>query len=196
MAIKQTTKKNPFATNIYKGEDERLAKKWFAEKIKNLSRSDISSKSMSDLRYRGQVPLIGRMVYYKYQAKYDGKLPYWDKFPLTIVIEETNEHFLSLNLHYLPPKVRGTFLTRLMDVINNARFNKSTKLKITYGLLKSVSKYRYFQPCLKRYIKKNIRSNIMIIRPSQWHLAIHLPAARFKGATEKQVWTDSRKYYR
>lgn len=196
MAIKQTTKKNPFATNIYKGEDERLAKKWFAEKIKNLSRSDISSKSMSDLRYRGQVPLIGRMVYYKYQAKYDGKLPYWDRMPLTIVIEETNDHLLSLNLHYLPPRVRGTFLTRLMDVINNARFNKSTKLKITYGLLKSVSKYRYFQPCLKRYIKKNIRSNIMIIRPSQWHLAIHLPAARFKGATEKQVWTDSRKYYR
>lgn len=190
------TKKNPFATNIYKGEDERLAKKWFAEKIKNLSRSDISSKSMSDLRYRGQVPLIGRMVYYKYQAKYDGKLPYWDRMPLTIVIEETNDHLLSLNLHYLPPKVRGTFLTRLMDVINNARFNKSTKLKITYGLLKSVSKYRYFQPCLKRYIKKNIRSNIMIIRPSQWHLAIHLPAARFKGATEKQVWSDSRKYYR
>ncbi len=196
MAIKQTTKKNPFATKIFSGEEERLAKKWFREKLIALTGREIASKDMSDLRYRGQVPLIGRMVYYKYQAKYDGKLPYWDKFPLVIMVDETSEHFLGMNLHYLPPKVRGTFLTRLMDVINNSRFDKSTKLKITYGLLKSVSKYRYFQPCLKRYIKKNLRSNIMIIRPSQWHLAIHLPVARFKGATEKQVWTDSRKYYR
>lgn len=187
--------KNPFQTKIFKGEEEKQAKKLFRNRLLSLSRADITSKSMSDIRYRGDLPLIGRMVYYKYQAKGDGKLPYWDKFPLVIMIDETAQHYLGLNLHYLPPKVRETFLTKLMDVINNSKFDKTTKLKVTYGILKGATKYRYFQPCIKKYIKKNIRSNIMIIRASQWHTAIHLPVARFKGTTEQNVWSDSRKLY-
>lgn len=189
------TPNNPFGTKIFHKEDQKNARKWFKEKLAGLSASDIRSKAMSDIRYRGQLPLVGRMVYYKYRAEGDGKLPYWDMFPLVIMIDESAQHFMGLNLHYLPPNVRGVFLTRLMEVINNANFDKTTKLRLTYDILKGATKFRYFKPCIKKYIKKNIRSNVMIIRSSQWHLAIQLPVAKFKGASESSVWADSKGLY-
>jgi hypothetical protein len=188
-------KKNPFETKIFKAETAKLARAWFREKIKNLSSTTIKETSTSDLRYRGDLPLIGRMVYYQYRAKYEKTLPYWDRFPLTIMIDETPTHYLGLNLHYLPPSLRGVFLGRLMEVITNERFDKTTKLKISYDILKSASKYSYFKPCIKSYIKKNIKSKIMIIRPSMWHMAIMLPSARFVGASASEVWSDSKSSY-
>lgn len=185
----------PFETKIFRKEEVRDARSWFREKIQGLAGTSLKNTKMSDLRFRGNVPLEGRMIYYKYQAKYDGKLPYWDRFPLVIVIEERSKHILGLNLHYLPPKLRGIFLSALMDVVNNDRFDKTTKFKMTYQILKAASKYRFFKPCIKLYLKNQLRSNIMIIRPQQWHKAIYLPVADFKGASITEVWNDSKATY-
>jgi len=187
-------KSNPFATAIFRKEEVKNAKMWFRDKINNLSASDLSI-NMSDIRYRGNLPLEGRMIYYAYKAKYDGKLPYWDKFPLVIVIGETNKYIQGLNLHYLPPKLRIVFMKALMDTVNNDHMNKSTKFKATYQILQEATKFRYFKPCIKLYLKNQIRSKIMIIRPEQWPVAINLPVANFKGASLIQVWNDSKIKY-
>jgi hypothetical protein len=135
------------------------------------------------------------MIYYAYKAKYDGKLPYWDRYPLVIVIGENNKYIQGLNLHYLPPKLRVVFMKALMNTINNDDMDKSTKFKATTDILKSAAKYRYFKPCIKLYLKSQVRSNVMVIRPQMWHKAIYLPVANFKGATAAEVWNDSRKKY-
>lgn len=189
------TPNNPFATKIFRKEAIRNAKKWFSDKIASLDKTKLKETNMSDLRYRGQIPLEGRMVYYAYKAKYDGVLPYWDRFPLIIVLSETNKHILGLNLHYLPPKLRETFMKALMDTLNNDNMDKTTRFKATHDILKAATKYRYFKPCIKLYLKNQVRSNLMIIRTQMWHRAIHLPTANFKGASITQVWNDSRKKY-
>lgn len=197
MAEEKVLKQDLFSTKIFSKETARLSKEWFREKLKTLSKKDFKETATSDLRYRGKLPLLGRMCYFAYRAKGEGTkaLPYYDRAPLAIIIDETADRFLSLNLHYLPPALRATLLTRLLDVINNERFDKTTKLKISYALLKGVSKYRYFKPCLKQHLKSHIKSNIMIIRPSQWHLAIMLPSQKFYGASTTEVWNDSKSIY-
>lgn len=188
-------KNNPFETKIFRKEEVKDARKWFRDKLASIKGVSLKGIDMSDLRYRGKAPLEGRMVYYAYKAKYDGKLPYWDKFPLIIVLSENAKYISGLNLHYLPPSLRGIFLSRLMDVINNDRFDRTSKFNATYEILKAASKYRYFKPCIKLYLKKQIRSNIMIIRPQMWHKAIWLPVANFKGASTSEVWQDSKASY-
>lgn len=188
---------NPFSSKIFAKETARVSKEWFRDKVQNLSKDDIKQTKTSDIRYRGDLPLIGRMVFFLYKAKGEGTkaLPYYDRAPLCIIIDESSDRFLSLNMHYLPPSLRSTLLTRLLDVVNNERFDKTTKLKVTYALLNSVAKYKYFKPCLKCHLKSHIKSKIMIIRPSQWHLAIHLPSQKFFGASSAEVWADSKSIY-
>jgi hypothetical protein len=189
------TKENPFSTKIFRKEEIRDARKWFTQKVNSLAGEVPKDITMSDLRYRGQYPLAGRMIYYAYKAKWDKILPYWDKFPLVIVIKENSKYMQGLNLHYLPPKLRVIFMKALMDTINNDQMNSTTKFKITNDILKAASKYRYFKPCIKLYLKSHVKSNVMVIRTEQWHKAIALPVANFKGATVTQVWNDSRKKY-
>ena len=188
-------KKDLFQTKIFRNQEIKDARSWFRNKLDDLAGTSLKNTNMSDLRFRGKTPLEGSMIYYKYQAKGDGKLPYWDRFPLIVVIEERPKHILGLNVHYLPPKLRGVFLSALMDVVNNAKFDKTTKFKMTYQILQSASKYRFFKPCIKLYLKSHIKSNIMIIRPQQWHKAIFLPVADFKGASQSTVWNDSKQSY-
>jgi hypothetical protein len=194
--MKSIQKPNPFETKIFAKQTGIDARKWFMEKVRNLSLKEIKETKTSDLRYRGAPgDLIGRMCYFGYQAKHADKLPYWDRFPLTIMIDESATHFLGLNMHYIPANLRVALLKALMDVVTNERFDKSTKLKISYDILKGVSKYRYFKPCLKSYIKKNVKTSINIIRPAQWHMAIHLPSQKFVGAGTAEVWSDSKSIY-
>lgn len=185
-------KENPFKSTHFRKEEIRDARNWFRERVNSLSKKSIKGTNMSDLRYRGDVPLPGRMVYYAYKAKNEDTLPYYDKFPLIIVVDENNKYIQGLNLHYLPPKLRHSLMARLMDTVNNNKFDKTTKFNLTYNILKAAAKYRFFKPCLKLYLKSHIKSKIMIIRPQQWHKAVLLPTANFKGAGQATVWADSK----
>lgn len=181
-------------TNIkYQKEEIVASRKWFSNEIASLSSRAIPD--MTDLRQRkGNLDIVpGKMLFYKYDAKGKDILPYWDVYPLMILLEATNTHMLGLNLHYLPPKLRILLMKSLMDTLNNHKLDNTTKMKVSYQILLNVSKYKMFQPCLHRYILKNLRSKINIIRPAQWPMAIMLPIAKFKGASENAVWADSKK---
>jgi len=84
----------------------------------------------------------------------------------------------------------------LYTTANNKRYDESTKLKLSYDILQGASKYKDFQPCIKRYLTSQLRSEFMYIYPSEWDIALFLPLERFQGATKTQVWADSRKKMR
>ncbi len=176
----------------YKKEEIRDTRKWLKAEILKLGKP---TGRTSDLRQRGEIIDIGRMCFFKYDPKHKLTLPYYDIFPLIIVIDFYQDGFLGLNLHYLPPKLRVLFLGRLLEVLNNHKLDKSTKLNVTYGLLKSASKYKYFKPCIKRYLAAHVRSNISVIRFKQWPKVILLPTAKFKKSSAAAVWKDSKSLY-
>ena len=129
------------------------ANTWFAKKAKALGPIG-APKMLKDDRLEKTEASSGDMVMYVYDPKLKKSLPYYDTFPLTIVVGPAKDGFYGINLHYLPPKVRAIFLDKLGDIASNKKFNATTKFKITYNLLKATKNYRYFKPCFQTLFNK------------------------------------------
>lgn len=138
----------------------------------------------------------GRLYFVHYDPKHKKTLPYYDTFPLIIPIERYKDGILGMNLHYLPPILRARLLDALYDTLTNQKFDHNTKMKVSYSILSGASKYKYFQPCIKRYLGKHFRSRFLKVPADSWTPAVFLPMERFEKADKKQVWKDSRKTIR
>lgn len=135
---------------------------------------------------------IGKMYMVYYDPKHKETLPYYDRFPLVIPIEKYGDGFLGLNLHYLPLPLRAKLLDALLDTVNNNYYNDRTKMKISYDILKSASRYKYFKPCIKRYLGNHFRSRFIKVETKAWPIATFLPVESFEKAKKSVVWKDSR----
>lgn len=135
---------------------------------------------------------IGKMYTFFYDPKLKATLPYYDRFPLIIVIGPKEKGFLGINLHYLPLVLRAKLMNELYKTINNNKFDKTTKMNINYRFLQSAARFRYFAPCVKHYLTGHVASNILNIQPSYWDMALMLPTENFAKATKDTVWNKSR----
>ena len=126
-----------------------------------------------------------------YSPKLKDKLPYYDTFPLVLPVEEYNDGFLGINLHYLSIPMRMGLLDRLMTFSNNDKFDKSTELRVTYRRLKNI---RLIKPCLKRYLATHVRTNFRKVEADEFVVATLLPVQQFKKRGDKYVFNKSRGY--
>ena len=145
---------------------------------------------------------IGKVFFYTYLAKYRETLPFWDKYPLIIVLDvRQNGSWLGLNLHYLPPFFRAHLLDTLFRTLSDDRMDWNTKLRVRYRDMKMASKYQGFKPCLKSYLPHQVRSGIVSIPPRYWDMVMFLPTAHFQSSTKLQkvtsdtVWQESLKEF-
>lgn len=166
---------------------------WFRRKAHNIRRVDRNALMKEEPVSLKNRTLMGSMNMFFYDPKHKDTLPFYDAFPLVIIVGPAKGGFYGLNLHYLPPVLRAKFLDALLDVTNNKRYDESTKFKITYDLLKRASKYKYFQPCLKHYLTKHVRSRFGRIEAPEWEIATFLPTADFQKASRAEVYRDSRR---
>ena len=120
-------------------------------------------------------------------------MPYYDTFPLIFPVEMYKDGFLGINLHYLPRGLRAKLMDALYDIANNNNKDESTRLILSYNVLKSAAKYRLFKPCLKRYLSSHLKSNFVEVPAQEWDMALMLPLERFKKASSSKVWAESRK---
>ena len=137
-----------------------------------------------------QIP--GGMFMYFYDPKTKDTLPYYDKFPLTVIVGPAPGGFTGLNLHYLPMVLRAKLLDALMDITSDKKYDDNTKFNLSYNTLKKASKMRYFKPCFKRYLTANVKSRFARVPASEWEIATFLPTASFEKASKTTVWKDSR----
>jgi len=135
---------------------------------------------------------IGKMYTFFYDPKHKQTLPYYDLFPLIFLVDFKDNGFLGINLHYLPPVLRAKLMDALYQIVNNTKHNDTTKLKISYQILASASKYRWFKPCLKHYLWDHVASNYLNIEPTNWDSALMLPTEQFRKATKDKIWRESR----
>lgn len=168
---------------------------WFMNKAKNLnvSRSKLMKEEPIELRSR---PAVGKMYMYFYDPKHKETLPYYDRFPLIIMVGPAPKGFMGLNLHYLPLDVRAKFLDALLGTINNERYDESTRFRLSYDMLKRASRLRAFRPCLKRYLSSHVRSRLALVPAPEWEIATFLPTADFEKASSSEVYRDSRRKMR
>ena len=163
---------------------------WFRAQVAGIKISRAGLMSQGPQRTRRSV---GSMYHFQYDPKLKKKLPYYDRFPLCIPIKGAKGGFHGLNLHYLHPVVRARFLDVLMDYANNDKYNRSTKMMLSYQLLKSTSNLKEFKPCFKHYLNEHIRSGFLLIEPADWEIAIFLPTESFRKEAKATVWGKSRK---
>ena len=172
--------------------------KWFKNRISSIRGVNRRSLMREDpIETTGQVivnnQFIGTMMMYFYDPKHKQTLPYYDRFPLVIVVGRAEGGFYGLNLHYLPITLRAKFLDSLLEFTTNKRFDESTKFRTRYNFLQRTSKLKYFRPCLKHYLTKNIKGRVAIVQAPEWEIATFLPTQDFRKSSQNSVWSDSRK---
>jgi len=166
---------------------------WFRRKalaLRNVSRSALMKEEPVTLSNRS---VVGSMYMFFYDPKHKKTLPYYDSFPLVIVIDKAEGGFLGLNLHYLPPILRAKFLDALLDITSNDKYDESTKFALSYSLLKKSSKYKYFKPCIKHYLASNVKSRFAKVHAPEWEIAAFLPTADWQKAGKSTVYSNSRR---
>jgi len=166
------------------------ARRWYrnAAQQVNVSPSRLMKENRSKFT-TGTEP--GSMMLFNYDPKLKRDLPYYDTFPLIFVVGPAKDGFHGLNMHYLPLKQRAMLMDALYELTTNNRYDDSTKLKLSYQLLKKAATYKYFKPCFKHYLHRHVKSRKMLIDSVEWDIALFLPIQRFQKASAAQIYSDS-----
>ena len=176
----------------------RAAGNWFRS-IVNRTRGQFSKETPQKILSRQDSlvskSVLGKMYFYSYNPKWKDELPWYDTFPLVFPIERYPDGFLGLNFHYLAPKHRAILMDQLKAFANNSKYDETTKLKLTYNMLKGFTKYKRARPTVHRYLNSKINSKFVLVNTDEWEVALFLPVERFKKANKKQVWAHSREMF-
>jgi len=168
---------------------------WFRKQalsIKKVNNNELMKSAQPFKRFQAlNNNSIGKMYMFVYDPKTKDVLPYYDTFPLIFPIEFYGDSFLGINLHYLSPILRAKLMDALYSTINNKKYDKTTVLKLSYAVLKGATKFKYFQPCIKKYLISHVGSPFMYVSPDEWDFALMLPTDRFVGASRSTVYKDS-----
>ena len=167
------------------------SQKWFRNKLKNIGQVNRQKLLRDSALERVSRPRMGDMYMFFYDPKHKETLPYYDTFPLIIMVEKAPGGFYGLNMHYLPPVLRAKLFDGLTK--SDERYDENTRFRARYRLLQSVRKLRYFKPCFKHYLTRHVEGRISKVEAPEWEIALFMPTQRFKKATATQVYADSRK---
>ena len=169
------------------------SREWFrkqASALGKVNRNQLMNEPEMKLTGK-QIP--GGMFMFFYDPKGKDKLPYYDSFPLTIIVDKAPGGFTGLNLHYLPMVLRAKFLDALMEITDDKKYDEDTKFNLSYSMLKRATSMKYFKPCFKRYLMSNVRSRFALVPAPEWEIATFLPTQDFQKSGKSTVWADSRR---
>jgi hypothetical protein len=167
------------------------SQKWLLKKISMIRSPQHIPRGIKGETYRETNTFgIGGLYCFYYDPKLKKELPYYDKFPLVLVLQKYDDGFLGLNLHYLPIRYRAVFMDKLMDYAIT-QGDDIMKIQITYNILKTTTNLKEFRPCIKRYLNSHLQSRILAVQPNEWEVATFLPMHQFKKEKAQVVWQDS-----
>ena len=173
----------------------KAAGNWFRS-IVNRTKGAFSGETPQSILQRSDSlttkSVLGKMYFYSYDPKWKNILPYYDTFPLVFPIEKYNDGFLGLNFHYLAPKDRAVLMDQLKEFANNKKYDETTRLLLTYNMLKGFSKIKRAKPTVHRYLTSKLKSRFVLVNADEWEVALFLPVERFRKASKKKVWSQSR----
>lgn len=163
---------------------------WYRERARAVQSINLSRLVNGNQEHQRTNVLPGYMYLFNYDPKHKETLPFYDRFPIVFPIHIDQDSFLGINLHYLPHLYRAKLMDGLYDLATDRRFDEKTKLRMSYNLLNSVAKYKYFEPCIKRYLKSHVKSRFLNIPSNEWDIALFLPLERFT-VNKNKVYQDS-----
>lgn len=169
-------------------------------KHEKLSFDDLTNESFTKQIVGANSAFPGFFYYYVYDPKWKDELPYYDKFPFTLVLKHETDRFLGLNFHYLDYRNRAMLFDALYP-LREGRPSRPTvrdirmRIEVSYDILKMSSKYKRFRPCIKEYLISHVRTPLMKVGAKEWDIALFLPVEQFEKETKSHVWQESRKKF-
>ena len=125
-----------------------------------------------------------------YDPKYKKTLPYYDTFPLVLPLERYRDGFLGLNFHYLPIPLRVRLLDKLNSIPEGNQYSERDRLRVSYARASTIPMAK---AVVKRYLYSHLKSQIRVITPDEWVIAVLLPVQRFKKASTSKVYNQTKK---
>jgi len=170
------------------------ATSWFREEAQKISAEKADpQKVIKENKASLKLTItVGKLYLFQYDPKLKEELPYYDTFPLVFPFKKVSDGFLGINMHYLPYDLRAKLMDGLYSIAET-KVATETRLKLSYQLLSSASRLRYFKPCVKHYLNSHIKSRFFEINSPFWDMALFLPLERFQKANKQTVFRDSRK---
>jgi len=170
----------------------RQSFQWLKQKVGQLKNPATVAREISRESSRiGKRFMTGGLYFFYYNPKNKQTLPYYDTFPLVLVLQREPDGFLGLNLHYLPVKYRMLFLDKLMGYAIQGDDNEIQRMRVTYDILNASKRFKEFRPCIKKYLHGHVQSKILTVHPDEWEVALYLPLQQFKKQPATTVWQES-----
>jgi len=177
-----------FDTILEKTGGKERSVRWFRQQVRELG-----VPPTGQLIREGIVtsrPNFGRMNFFYYDPKFKRELPYYDRFPLVLPIEEYKDGFLGLNFHYLSIPMRIKLLNVISEYATDDRMDEDTRIRLTWNRIK---RNPLVKPTVKRYLADHVRTPFRRIDADEMMMAVLLPVQRFVKATDSKVYSDSRR---
>lgn len=160
-------------------DTEKDAVDWYIGKARSASGYRRNMFENSPNRERSGT-IQGKMYFFSYDPKHKTRLPMYDRFPLVFPIDPKPGGFLGLNLHYLSADERSALLGNMIRFANNKKMDKTTKLNVTYDLVKNIRSISSLaRPCVKHYLYGHVRSPFIEITADEWDKVVALPLELF-----------------
>ena len=140
---------------------------------------------------------------FKYMPKMKAQLPYWDMFPVGLVMNSYPDkgYFSMINFHYLPPILRAELMDAIypfvifpnvetQDIGSSMRARVNTD-RVDFEFMKKRINMRGVIPAWKRYDYKQVIGNYLYVPPVGWDTIVMLPVERMRGSGINRVWQNS-----
>ena len=105
----------------------RESRDWFRKRASRMRRLNRKAILKDEELIKTPKHVVGSMQMFFYDPKHKATLPYFDTFPLSIIMGPAEGGFMGLNLHYLPPVLRAKFLDGLLDLADSKTYDDDTK---------------------------------------------------------------------
>jgi len=166
---------------------------WFKNKIKQtFGDKSIDPQMFFEKKNYPNVPIPGNIVTFRYTPREPAKLPYYDVFPLVLIIKLVPGGFIGLNFHHLHPMDRAGFMGKL-EKYQKTFSNNTIRINIRYETLKRSLQLVYYKPCIRRYYISSIKTMFYTLTPNEWDVALFLPTEKFVRVRKQKIWEQSQK---
>jgi|TARA_R110002153_G_scaffold131682_2_gene280654 hypothetical protein len=171
--------------------DSRKSMDWYRTKVRNATGTGTTARQLIRQGKASSSPKFGLMNLFGYKATtYGTTLPYYDKFPLIIPFDQKGTRFWGINFHYLPYGLRIQLFKNVLRFATDKNMDENTMLSVNW---RKLSKLNAVRPAVKSYLMGAVQSAFLNIRVNEMPVALNLPVARFVGATQSKVFSDTRK---
>ena len=178
------------------GQTTKENYEWFRKTINRNTYSEdydqIRQQILTDPKRHMNRFLLGNLYFFFYnQPDYKTTLPFYDTFPLLLLMRRTKNHMFGINLHYIPPKRRLSVFLELLQFTNNKLLTRGTRIILPYEQMKREKRWKIFKSCFRQYKINNVQGKIINISAPDWPIAVNLPVERFKKMGKISIWQQT-----